>query len=158
VIHQRAVLAFALLAFLLASSVARGQDLNGLQKTFAADVQALNSHNPEAFVASAHDEIVLLGTLSPFPVSGKDNFRQVVEQYLSDNESVTFTPVNPQFRIAGTTGLAWGHYSLTNKPKDGPLEYSHGRYTYTYTKADGKWVLVATHLSPLQPTYYMTFQ
>jgi uncharacterized protein (TIGR02246 family) len=125
---------------------------------FAADVQALNAHNPNAFVGSADKEVVLMGILSPFPVSGKDQFRQVVEDYLSDNESVTFTVVNPQFRVAGATGIAWGHYSLTNKPKDGPLEYSHGRYTYTYARADGKWVLVAAHLSPLQPTYYMTFE
>jgi uncharacterized protein (TIGR02246 family) len=155
--YKRVIFTFAVIVFLSVPSAARGQDLNALQASFEAYVQALNSHNSKAFVALAHDEIVLLGTLSPFPVSGRDDFRKVVEQYLTDNERVTFTAVNPQFRLAGTTGIAWGHYTLTNKSKDLPLEYSHGRYTFTYAKADGKWVLVAMHLSPLQPTYYLTF-
>jgi ketosteroid isomerase-like protein len=158
VVHKRAIFVFAAAAFFLALSVAHSQDLKALQASFEANVGALNSLNPNAFVSSAHNGIVLVGTLSPFPVSGKDKLQQVVEQYLSTNERVTFTLVNPQFRVAGTTGIAWGHYSLTNKPKEGPLEYTHGRYTYTYTNIDRKWALVAMHFSPLQPTYYMAFQ
>ena len=156
-VNKRTVLAVAVVVSLWASSAAHGQDLEALKAIFAADIQAFNSHKPDAFVASAHDRIVLFGILSPFPADGKDEFRQIVQQYLADNERATFTAINPEFRIAGTTGIAWGHFSLTSKLKDGPLEYAHGRYTFTYTKADGKWVLVAMHLSPLEPTYYMNF-
>jgi ketosteroid isomerase-like protein len=155
VIHRRAVIAFAVVTFFVASSAAHGQDLDALKASFAADLRLFNSHNPEAFVASAHDGIVVFGILSPFPLDGKKEFRQVMQQYMEDNERVTFTPTSPDFRIAGTTAIAWGHYTLTSKPKDGPLDYAHGRYTFTYTQAEGKWVLVGIHLSPLQPTYYM---
>lgn len=104
-VHKRVVLVFAVVMFLLTTLAAHGDDLNALQAVFAADMQAFNSRSPDAFVASVRDEIVLFGTLSPFPVEGKDRVRQVVQQYLADNERVTLTAVNPEFRIAGTTGL-----------------------------------------------------
>jgi ketosteroid isomerase-like protein len=157
VIHKQIVLGFVVVVFLLAPSAANGNDLSALQARFEADMQAFNSHNADAFVASAHDEIVLFGILSPFPVDGKEEFRQVMQQYLADHESVTLAAINPEFHLSGTTGIAWGHYRLTHKLKDGPLEYSHGRYTFTYTQVEGRWVLVAMHYSPLQSTYFMTF-
>jgi hypothetical protein len=58
--------------------------------------------------------------------------------------------VNPEFLLAGTNALAWGHYTIIETPKIGPRETIHGRYTLTYTKVDGKWLLAALHLSPLQ--------
>jgi ketosteroid isomerase-like protein len=157
VIHKQTVLGFGVVVFLLASSAANGNNLAALRASFAADMRAFNSNNPDTFVASAHDEIVLFGILSPFPMDGKDEFRQVMQRYLADHEGVTLMAVHPEFHISGTTGIAWGYYSLTHKLKNGPLEYAHGRYTFTYTQADGKWVLIAMHFSPLQSTYFMTF-
>jgi hypothetical protein len=50
--------------------------------------------------------------------------------------------------VAGTS--AWGHYQLVNKPKAELRETTHGRYTFTYTKTDTGWKLVALYFSPLQ--------
>ena len=62
-----------------------------------------------------------------------------------------FTPLNPQFRVIGNIGVAWGHDKVELKPKDGPTQIYAGRYTFVYTKADGKWVRVVAHASP-EPT------
>ena len=47
--------------------------------------------------------------------------------------------------------LLGGHDKLVLKPKDGPSVTYSGRYTFVYTKADGKWLRVVVHASP-EPT------
>ena len=155
--QKQTMLGVALAVFFLAASPAHSTELEALQARFEAGMQAFNTHQLADFVATAHDEIVLYGILSPFPVDGKQEFQQMLQRYLDEHERVSLIPVHPEFAVSGTTGVAWGHYSLTHKLKDGPVEFAHGRYTYTYTQVEGRWVLVAMHFSPLQSTYFMTF-
>lgn len=145
------------LSTVLVSATGHSQTLEGLKANFEADIQALNTRSPDAFVASAHDEVVFFGILSPFPLDGKDEFRSMMKDYLSDKELVTLAVQNPGFYLSGQTGVAWGHYALTHKAKGRPQEHAFGRYTFTYAQADAKWVLVALHFSPLQSLYYLDF-
>jgi uncharacterized protein (TIGR02246 family) len=145
----RTVRALTVMALLVTPLAVRGDELAELRAIFDQDIQFLNARNPEAFVASAHDDVVLFGILSPFAVKGKEAVRQLIQEYLNDHVKISFRPVNPEFFVAGTSALAWGSYSITEYPKVGPREILHGRYTYTYTKANGKWLLAALHLSPI---------
>ncbi len=147
----------SLLVGVVVAPASRAQGLEDLKAIFNGDVEALNAHKPDAFVASAHDGIIIFGILSPFPVDGKEEFRKVMRQYLEDYAEVAFTPTNPEFSVSRDSGIAWGHYALVTKTKDGPREYAYGRYSMAYTNTGGKWALAAMHLSPLQPSYYMDF-
>lgn len=147
---KRSIFAWALVWGVCLVSPARGQDLDALKASFAAEIKALDTQDVKATLAQVDDNIVLFGLFSPFPVAGKDAYQQAVEEYFGVYESATFSPVNPQFRIAGTTGIAWGYYELATKLRDGPPAYFHGRYLFTYTQADGQWRLMSMHLSPLQ--------
>jgi hypothetical protein len=60
---------------------------------------------------------------------------------------VTLTRINSQFRIIGETGVVWGHTAFTLKPKDGPLAVLFIRQTWTFTKVNGKWLVIAAHFS-----------
>ena len=82
-----------------------------------------------------------------------------MRDYFATHADAFFAPVYADFRVAGTVALAWGHYTLSDLSiedlaSDGPQQLSHGRYTFTYTKIDGKtggtWQLVAMYFSPLQ--------
>jgi hypothetical protein len=64
-------------------------------------------------------------------------------------ESVTVTPINPQFRVIGTTGVVSSHLAIALKPKDGPMTTMFVYYIGTLAKSDGKWLLVAEHASRL---------
>ena len=139
---------------LLGASAVHGLSPESLKTRFETDIAAFNAQDPAAFVDAAHEDIVLFGIVSPFPVEGKPAFRQVLKQYLDDFGEVRLTPEGPAFYISGTSGVAWGHFTLVSKRADGPREYNHGRYTMTYTEVEGQWVLVAMHLSPLQSSYY----
>jgi uncharacterized protein (TIGR02246 family) len=148
--HGRIALAGVVIAVLLAPLTGRSDDLTDVRAVFDKDIRLFNAQNTSAFSVSAHDDVVLFGILSPFATIGKDNLRQLVEGYYADHIRLTFRPVNPEFMIRETSALAWGSYTITEYPKIGPREAIHGRYTFTYTKVDGKWLLAALHLSPLQ--------
>ena len=149
-VHRLLILACAVASLLVTPLRARSDDLAEVRAVFDKDIRLFNAQNVEAFSASAHEGVVLFGILSPFATKGKDNLRQLVQDYYADHIRVTFRPVNPEFIITGTSAVAWGSYTITEHPKIGPREAIHGRYTFTYTKTDGKWLLAALHLSPLQ--------
>ncbi len=143
-------LVFAIAVLLSTTPAAYGDDLAEVRTLFEKDIHLLNTRNNGAFSASAHDDIVLYGILSPFATKGKAALEQLVTQYLNDNTRVNFLSVNPELFIAGDSAVAWGHYTISETPKVGPRVGINGRYTFTYTKIGGRWFLAAMHLSPLQ--------
>ena len=146
-IRRHMLLAFAIFAVLCAPTVVRGADVDDLKAAFEQGTKALNALDVDGFMALAHDQSVTVGASSPFPVDGKAAQRQVFQSAVNNRESQNFTPINPQFRVIGTTGITWGNGSVAIKPKGGPLETHYVRYTIIYAKSDGKWLRVASHIS-----------
>jgi ketosteroid isomerase-like protein len=124
-------------------------DIDELAATFEQAVTAINRRDLGAYSALWHDQIVAFPPFSPFAVEGKATLRQMAEANLANVESANLTPINPQCRVIGTTGLAWGHAALTLKPKDGPMRSVFIRYSWTFTKVDGQWREVLVHGSLL---------
>jgi len=122
----------------------------GLRAAFERFVRAENAHDVDTLLSLAHDSIVFVSPTDPFPVEGKEAYRQVWQRWF-ENEQFRVTLTNPQVRTLGATGIAWGLYTLLLKPKDGPAVTSSGRYTLTFARAegDGRWLLVAFHASRL---------
>ena len=124
-------------------------DIDDLKATLEQAVAAINRRDLNAYSALWHEQIVAFPPFSPFPVDGKATLRQAAEANFANIESGALIPINPQYRVIGTTGLAWGHASLSLKPKDGPMRAVFIRYTWTFTKTDGQWREVAVHGSLL---------
>ena len=93
--------------------------------------------------------MVAFPPFSPFPIDGKATLRQLAEANFANSESVSFTPINPQCRVIGSTGIVWGHTALSVKPKDGPLTTTFARFTFVFVKTEGKWLEAAVHVSQL---------
>lgn len=147
---QLRLISFTLSFLFFSSGAFANEDMDALKAGFNAQIEALNNRDLEASVISAHAEIVLYGIFSPFPVTGKADFKKAVQAYFGQYEEAELSPVTPQFRIVGTTGLAWGHYQLATTPQGGRLTYAHGRYIFTYVKIDGKWRVLGMDYSPLE--------
>jgi ketosteroid isomerase-like protein len=96
-----------------------------------------------------HEQIVAFPPTSPFPIEGKATLRQMAETNFAANESLTFSPINPQCRVIGSTGIVWGHTALTRKPKDGPISTLFARFTFVFARTDGQWREVAVHVSQI---------
>ena len=124
-------------------------DIDELAATFEQLVAAVNRRDAGAYSSLWHEQIVAFPPFSPFPIDGKATLRQLVEANFANAESVSATPINPQCRVIGTTGIVWGHLALTIKPKDGPVRAIFERFTFTFAKVDGQWREVAVHASQL---------
>jgi ketosteroid isomerase-like protein len=124
-------------------------DIDDLKVAFEQIVGAYNAQNLDAWAALCHDNVVSFQLFSPFPVDGKAALRQAHQTTLANSESATTTLINPQFRVIGTTGVVWAYLALGVKPKDGPLTTVFARSTFTFTKSDGRWRMVVSHISRL---------
>jgi ketosteroid isomerase-like protein len=105
-------------------------DVDDLKTTFEQVVGAICRRDAGAYSNFWHEQIVAFPPFSPFAVEGKSTLRQMAEANFAQNESVTFSPINPQCRVIGSTGIVWGHTALTRKPKDGPLTTLFARFTF----------------------------
>ena len=138
-----------LIAFgLFLSTPALAGDVDDLKATFEKAVKAYNSQD-EVFFTMVAEEAVIFNPSTPFAVDGKAAYQPATISMWAATERVTFTPINPQFRVIGTTGIAWGHYTISIKPEDGPMDTNFGRYTVIFAKTGGKWLAVASHYSAI---------
>jgi ketosteroid isomerase-like protein len=149
--HMRAMFGVVLMVLLWCSSAVYSQDLTALKANFNAEINALNQRDLSATLTPVDNRMVLFGIFSPFPIEGKEGFRQAVQEYFDDYERAVFTPIDPDFKVVGVTGVAWGNFRIATKQKNGPSHYSDGRYMFTYAQADGKWVVISMHYSLLAP-------
>jgi ketosteroid isomerase-like protein len=125
--------------------------LAALKTSFDAEIDALNRRDLNATLTPVDTHMVLFGIFSPFPIEGKEGFRQAVQEYFEDYEHAVFTPITPEFKIVGATGVAWGNFRIATRQKSGSSHYSNGRYMFTYAQSEGKWVLISMHYSLLAP-------
>lgn len=152
-IRRRLVMGISLLGISLLAGMGgesvRADELADIQRAFEADIRLFNGQDPTAFTATAHEHVVLFGPLSPFAVEGKAAIQQLIQDYFTDHDYVKWRSVNAKFLVIETSGLAWGHYTVREQPRVGPRRILHGRYTFTYAKAEDTWQVVALDFSPL---------
>ena len=149
--YRQMMFTVAVVAVLVTPLAARSDDLTDLKAAFEQASKAANARDLDAFAAMWHDEIVNFAPRSPFPVDGKPALRQFFQSVFANLESFIFMSINPQYRVMGNMGVAWGNYMLALKPKDGPLTTSFGRYTVTLVKSDGRWLQIVRHFPLLPP-------
>ena len=143
-------LVYAWVLMLGGLSPALGQsDREALITAFNAEIEALNSGDLNAAVVAVHAQVVLYGLYSPFPIEGKQAFRQAVREYFDEQEHATLEIVHPRYRLTGATGVAWGHYQLTRRLKGEPVAMTPGQYMLTYVQVDGAWLMMSMHFAPL---------
>ena len=146
--NTKGILGCALVLVLLASTPVFGADVDDFKAAFNKAVKAYNSQD-DAFFASIHDQTAVFSPGVPFAVDGKAAYEQTMRTFWATRESSMFKPINPQFRVIGSTGIAWGHFAFANKPEGGGMETDYGRYTVIFAKSGGKWLAVASHYSPI---------
>ncbi len=75
----------------------RADDLADIRQAFEADIRLFNGQDPTAFTATAHEHVVLFGTLSPFAVEGKAAIQQLVREYFTNHDYVKWQSANAKF-------------------------------------------------------------
>ena len=148
-----ALLAVVLIGSLTLATAASNDeraDLAALRDTFDTGVAALNASNLDGFLDTVHDEA--LSFYSCGPTSGKQGREAcAIDWQLFFNTTIGahFETRDPQYRIIGDTGVAYGSYALSVNYNNQRRQVVHeGRYTMTYTQVDGVWKIVMQHNTP----------
>jgi ketosteroid isomerase-like protein len=98
-------------------------DIDDLKATFEQVVSAICRRDASAYSALWHEQIVAFPPFSPFALEGKATLRQAAETNFANAESVTFSPINPQCRVIGSTGIVWGH-GVNHQAQGRPAQYN----------------------------------
>lgn len=122
-------------------------DVDDLRAAFEQAVALFNARDLKAWSTFNHEQLVFFSPAAPFAVDGRDNVVQAMQTLLANSDNIVWKMINPQFRVIDNTGVTWGHYSFSVKPKDGPLRTEFARFLLIWAKVDGKWVIVAEHNS-----------
>ena len=140
----------AIFLFATITAAANDGELAALQATFKRAVSSLNSGNLDGFLDTVHDEA--LSFYSCGPTSGKQGREACAldwKLFFDTTTAAKFETRNEQYRIIGTTGIAYGEYALSvNYNNQGRQVLHEGRYTMTYTKVGDAWQIIMQHNTP----------
>jgi hypothetical protein len=104
-VAKQAALPFAVFAMLLASSGARGDDVDDLKATFEQGVKVFNARDFSTFVKTAHDQVILFGHFPPLNWRGeKHTARDTVRSLISTRASFSHRST-PNSVLSTTLGL-----------------------------------------------------
>jgi hypothetical protein len=146
--NKRAFLGCLVVLGLLVSTPALAADVDDLKATYQKALMQYNNKD-DAWFSGFHDKSVSFHPTAPFALDGNTQNELAVKKFWDSVDSTVFQPLNPQYRVIGDIGLVWGNYAFANKPKDGGMRTTYGRFTTTCMKSDGKWLIVSTHYSAM---------
>ena len=111
-------------------------------------VSAVNSCDVEKVSMLYAPDAVLWGTVSPLIISTPAGVRQYFERACAPSPKIKVVVGEQMVRTYGDTAINSGSYSFTAFPAGQAVQFS-ARYSFTYRKKDGRWLIVDHHSSVL---------
>ena len=146
---HRLITSATILALLIAPAAGLADDVESLKAAFEKEIGLVNANDLEPLMAMQHEQVVVMNPRSADATDTHAARRQGYEQLFAGMESFTVTPQTPQYRVVGDTGVVWGTYSISAKPKDGEAATFPARFSRTYVRENGAWQLFLYHVSPV---------
>ena len=109
---------------------------------------AFNSCDANKAAALYDSEAVFWGTVAPTIISSPAGVRQYFERVCSASPPPKVAFGEQLIRAYGDTAINSGNYTFTIFPGGQPRAFP-ARYSFTYRKKDGQWLIVDHHSSAL---------
>jgi uncharacterized protein (TIGR02246 family) len=109
---------------------------------------AFNSCDTLKATALYDSEAVLWGTVAPVIVTSSAGIQQYFERACSSNPKPRVVFGEQHIRVYGETAINSGAYAFTVFPGGQPFQLP-ARYSFTYRRKDGQWLIVDHHSSVL---------
>jgi ketosteroid isomerase-like protein len=125
----------------------------GAKSVDAAWLKAVKANDVDALVACYAPDAVMWLPDTP-EARGSRAIRDAYAGLLGANTVVDATLTNAVYQTSGDLSTAWGHFTLSLKPrKGGDTVVMKGRFVVAARNAGGKWQYVADHASvePVPP-------
>ena len=132
-------------ALILSAQYGFADDLEDLKATEELRLKTVNEGLHTSRMALIHDEYLRITPDYPFPINRARRSNRPDDGSPIRGERHNVYPIDYQYRVVGDTGVVWGFQRVVEKPEDGPQVSFVRRVMLTYTKADGKWKLLARH-------------
>ena len=114
-------------------------------------VAAVNTCDVDRIAMLYASDAVLWGTVSPMIISSPAGVRQYFERACAPNPKIKVALGEQLLRAYGDTAINSGSYSFTAFPAGQPVQFA-ARYSFTYRKTDGRWLIVDHHSSMFPPS------
>jgi uncharacterized protein (TIGR02246 family) len=142
---KRRLGALAVFLVLGAASFAIAAPKDEVAAATQAWAEAFNSRNPERVLALYDSEAVLWGTISPTLRDTPDAIRDYFKG-LPGQPQGRVTIGEHRIRVYGDTAIDTGYYTFSNV-RDGQPVTNPARFSLTYRRRDGRWLIVDHHSS-----------
>lgn len=109
---------------------------------------ALNSCNAAGAAALYQPDAVLWGTFAPAIISGRAGVQQYFERVCTANPPPKVNFGEQLIRVYGDTAFNSGTYTFAVVMQGQPRSLA-SRYSFSYRKVDGRWLIADHHSSPL---------
>jgi len=110
---------------------------------------AFNDCSPERLAALYHPDAVLWGTVAQTIISTPAGVRQYFDRACAAKQPFKVAIGEQFIRVYGDTAVNSGTYTFS-RTVDGQLRSGGARYSFTYRKVSGTWI-IADHHSSLIP-------
>ena len=122
------------------------EDVAAAMDMWRDNLAASNAEKPDKVVSLYAEDAVLWGTISP---TRRDTPAAIREYFVGAYQKLpklTVTFQDPFIRVYGNTAINTGYYTFSFV-KDGEAKNLPARYSFTYVKRDGSWLIVDHHSS-----------
>lgn len=140
-----------LLCMLLIAPVASAGPREDISATTAKWGATLGEDNPDAILALYAGDAVLWGTLSPTVRADRAALRDYFVRAFAALPSLKVNFGEQFIRVYGDTAVNTGYYTFSYM-KDGEKKTLPARYSFTFIKAGGNWLIVDHHSSAMPTT------
>ena len=153
---RRILTIITIFAFLIVPQVSSADDVDDLRAAQEKSIEAWNKLDvlnllslvyPTGAVLFEHDSA--FPSISAPADMTREQREAMAKTAFNDVEYISLTPYNLQYKVVGNTGIVWGHSSMSIKPKGEPARTQFSRFTSTWIKSDGKWLLLSMHESAI---------
>ena len=111
---------------------------------------AFNSCDSAKASALYDREAVLWGTVAPAIITSPAGVQQYFERVCSSNPKPRVVLGEQHIRVYGDAAINSGTYTFTVFPGGQPVQFP-ARYSFTYRRSGGQWLIVDHHSSALPP-------
>jgi uncharacterized protein (TIGR02246 family) len=142
------IISLVLLGIAGVASAGDKEDVAAAMNMWRDNLAASTPENPSKILSLYGEDAILWGTISTTlratPAEIKDYFVNALQKL----PKLTVAFKDPHIRIYGNTAINSGYYTFTYL-KDGQPTTLPARYSFTYVKRGGKWMIVDHHSSAM---------
>ncbi len=147
---RRVITPLTIFVLLFVPQVTLGGDADDLKDFCTKFVNAWNSLDAETAVSMDYEGGVSFGVDNPFPmITKKEGKLAYLKGLMASVDFINIALYNDQYKVVGDTGLSWGYYTISVKPKGEKAQTEYARYTLTAVKSGGKWQILSIHQSAI---------